>query len=191
MKDISSDSTLVTGSPDGGPSADMEEPMSHQSPPSIRFVVPGQPQGKGRPRVGTIGGHARMFTPQKTVAYEGFIALQAQIAMAGHDLLEGPVEVRMFIACQVPASWSQKKQRDALAGLVVPTSKPDIDNVVKAVFDGINGVVWRDDVLVVDLALRKRYSASPRVEVEIVPLQPETIARPPAAVQADLLAETT
>lgn len=154
----------------------------------IRFTVPGQPQGKGRPRVGTIGGHARMFTPQKTLAYEGFIALQAQIAMAGHDLVEGPVLVRMFIALQVPASWSQKKQRAALEGLHFPTTKPDVDNTVKAVFDGLNGVVWKDDVQVVDLVLSKRYSSTPRVEVEVVPIVmalPELLAQV-AAGQASI-----
>ena len=44
---------------------------------NVAFVVPGEPQGKGRARVGKINGHARMFTPAKTVAYEGLIALAA------------------------------------------------------------------------------------------------------------------
>jgi Holliday junction resolvase RusA-like endonuclease len=43
----------------------------------------------------------------------------------------------------------------------------DLDNVVKAVFDGLNGVLWRDDVLVVDLRVRKRYAATPCVRVEV------------------------
>ena len=47
----------------------------------IAFTVPGQPQGKGRPRVGKIGAHARLFTPQKTVAYEGLVAHAANAAM--------------------------------------------------------------------------------------------------------------
>jgi len=113
-----------------------------------------------------------MFTPQKTVAYEGFIALQAQMAMveAGRALIEGPVAVRLFIACQVPESWSGKKKRMALADEVLPTSKPDTDNVVKAVFDACNTVVWRDDVQVVDLDLKKRYREQPGVYVEIVPI---------------------
>jgi Holliday junction resolvase RusA-like endonuclease len=135
----------------------------------ITFTVPGQPQGKGRPRVGKIGAHARLFTPQKTVAYEGLIAHAAQIAMAGRALVEGPVSVALAIDCQVPASWSQKKQRIALAGEVLPTTKPDADNVVKAVFDGLNGVLWRDDVQVVDLMVRKRYAATPCVRVEVMP----------------------
>lgn len=131
----------------------------------IAFTVPGQPQGKGRPRIGKIGAHARMFTPAKTVAYEGLIAHAAQLAMAGRPMLDGPVEVSLAIECQVPASWSQKKQRQALAGEVMPTTKPDVDNVVKAVFDGLNGVLWRDDVQVVSLRLRKRYSGTPCVRV--------------------------
>lgn len=136
----------------------------------IAFVVPGAPQGKGRPRIGKIGQHARMFTPQKTAAYEGLVAHAAHTAMAQAgrlDLFENAVGCNVFIDCQVPASWSGKKQRLALAGEVLPTSKPDADNVVKAIFDGCNGALWRDDVLVVDLRVRKRYAAVPCVRVEV------------------------
>lgn len=133
---------------------------------SVCFIVPGAPQGKGRPRVGKIGGHARMFTPSKTVAYEGLIAHAAMAAMAGAPLFEGPVGCELTIHCAVPQSWSGKKQRSALACEILPTSKPDIDNVVKAIFDGCNGVLWRDDVLVVELAVRKRYAATPGVYVK-------------------------
>lgn len=148
----------------------------------IAFTVPGQPQGKGRPRIGKIGAHARMFTPAKTVAYEGLIAHAAQVAMANRLRFEEAVGVNLFIDCEVPASWSQKKQRAALAGEVLPTSKPDVDNVVKAVFDGLNGVLWRDDVLVVDTRIRKRYSATPCVRVEVW-----SLVKPLAEVQPDLL----
>lgn len=160
---------------------------------TIRFSVPGQPQGKGRPRVGQVGGFARMFTPAKTLAYEGFIALQAQIAMQHHDLVDGPVLVRMFIALQIPESKSKKWKADALAGRVFPTTKPDVDNTVKAVFDALNGVVWKDDVQVVDLVLTKRYSAAPRVEVEIVPIatEPSGILAGVKAEQASFLEEST
>jgi len=133
----------------------------------IAFTVPGQPIGKGRPRVGKVGGHARLFTPAKTASYEGLVAHTAQAAMAGRPLLEGAVAANLFIDCPVPASWSGKKQRAALAGEVLPTSKPDADNVVKAIFDGLNGVLWRDDVLVVDLRVRKRYAPTPCVRVEV------------------------
>jgi len=132
----------------------------------ISFIVPGQPHGKGRAKIVKIGGFSRMATPQKTVAYEGLVAMAAKQALHGRPLLEGPVDVQLEIRCQVPASWSQKKQRMALAGEIRPTTKPDADNVVKAVFDGCNGVLWRDDVQVCDLRVKKRYSADPGVTVD-------------------------
>ena len=136
----------------------------------ITFTIPGQPQGKGRPRVGKIGAHARMYTPAKTVAYEGLVAHAAQKAMNGQPLIDGAVAVTMELRCQVPASWSQKKQRAALAHELFPTTKPDVDNVVKAVFDGMNGVVWKDDVQAVCVYVHKRYSATPGVRVEVAPV---------------------
>lgn len=132
---------------------------------TVRFTVPGQPQGKGRAKIVKIGGFSRMATPAKTVAYEGLVAHAAQQAMAGCPLLDGPVAIDLVLDCQVPASWSQRKQRLALAGKVRPTTKPDVDNVVKAIFDGCNGVLWRDDVQVVTLSLRKVYSLTPGVSV--------------------------
>lgn len=76
----------------------------------IEFTVPGEPQGKGRPRIGRVGNHARMFTPAKTVAYEGLVALAAQEAMAGRELLTGPVMIELEIFHGVPQSMSKKRK---------------------------------------------------------------------------------
>lgn len=145
--------------------------MSDLNP--VQFVVPGDPVGKGRPRVSTIGGHARMFTPKKTASYEGLIALVGTEAMAGRVLLECPVMVEMRIVLPVPASKSKKFKAQALAGDIFPTKKPDMDNVIKAIYDGLNGIVWKDDVQVVDAIVRKRYGEVPGVHVRIIPLLQE------------------
>ena len=146
----------------------------------IAFHVPGAPQGKGRPKIVKIGGFSRMATPKKTANYESLVAHAAHAAMAGAPLFEGPVGCELTIHCAVPQSWSGKKQRSALASEILPTSKPDIDNVVKAIFDGCNGVLWRDDVLVVELAVRKRYASTPGVYVKAWALVERV-------VQADLM----
>lgn len=137
----------------------------------VSFVVPGEAVGKGRPRVSTIGGHARMFTPQKTANYESLIAMAAQAAMQGRDLIIGPVMVEMKIFVSVAASWSKKKTAEALQGLVMPTKKPDADNVLKAICDGINGIVFKDDVQVVNVSMSKRFGETPGVLVRVVPLE--------------------
>lgn len=137
---------------------------------NVAFTVPGEPQGKGRARVGTVHGHARMFTPQKTMAYEGLIAHAAAQAMAGHPPLAEACRIELDVVCAVAASWSNRKRAQALAGEIRPTKKPDADNVLKAVCDGLNGVVWRDDVQAVDVVLRKRYGATPGLLVRVAVL---------------------
>jgi Holliday junction resolvase RusA-like endonuclease len=151
----------------------------------VRFTVPGAPVGKGRHRSQPLmrGGKPVMgaggrpiitsHTPEKTVAYEGLVAHEGRIAMRGRPLLAGPVELVLHIACAVPASWSKRKQADALAGRIRPTKKPDSSNVLKAIEDGLNGVVWVDDVQVVEHLISKRYAEAPGVAVEIEELENE------------------
>jgi Holliday junction resolvase RusA-like endonuclease len=52
------------------------------------------------------------------------------------------------------------------------TTTPDLDNLEKAVLDGLSGVVYTDDRLVVRKRSEKRYvlSGAPRVEVLVVDL---------------------
>lgn len=137
---------------------------------AIAFTVPGEPQGKGRARVGNIGGHARMFTPAKTVAYEGLIAHAAAQAMQGAPLLVGDCRLEVEIVCGVPASWSQRKRAQALDGQIRPAKKPDSDNVLKAVCDGMNGVVWKDDVQAVEGWWKKTYGETPGLRVRVCAL---------------------
>lgn len=43
------------------------------------------------------------------------------------------------------------KKTAMLSGELLPTKKPDIDNIVKAVLDALNEVAYRDDTQVVEL----------------------------------------
>lgn len=138
---------------------------------SVAFTVPGKPVGKGRPRAAKQGKHIRLYTPETTATYESTVALVASQAMGGQPLIAGPVEVVMRQVLPIPTSWSKRKQADAQAGVVLPGVKPDMDNVIKAIFDAINGVVWNDDTQVVDLQVRKRYGLTPCVNVIVSPME--------------------
>lgn len=136
----------------------------------VFLIIEGEPVGKGRPRAFRAGKGIRMFTPGKTKDYEQVVRDEAISAMHGRPPIVGPVELRLSLVCSVPASWSKAKRAQALAGEVVPTKKPDIDNVVKAICDAFNTVVWHDDVQVVDLVVRKRFGADPHVEATVTQL---------------------
>ncbi len=140
----------------------------------VKVFVPGIPQGKGRARtrVVTAGGRtfATHYTPAKTQAYEGMIAAAAATVMNGAPPMQCPVLLEFKAILPVPQSWPAWKTQAALRGEVVPTTKPDMDNVEKAILDGFNEVVWRDDVQVVDVNKSKRYGPTPGVWVIVTPL---------------------
>ena len=75
--------------------------------------------------------------------------------------LDGPIVVCVEAYMPIPQSWSQRKRADALSGKILPTTKPDIDNLQKCL-DALNNVVWLDDKQIVTSLVSKRYSADPR-----------------------------
>ena len=52
-------------------------------------------------------------------------------------------------------------------GELVPAKKPDVDNILKAVFDALQGCAYEDDCQIVVIHSEKMYSESPFVEVVI------------------------
>ena len=132
---------------------------------AVEFFVPGQPVGKGRPRATVRAGRARLYTPAKTEKYEARVALFAQQAMAGRPVMAGPVALSVTALFPIPTSWPKKRQAAARAGTEQHTKRPDADNCAKAILDGLNGVVWKDDSQVVTLSIEKRYSDRPGVLV--------------------------
>lgn len=108
---------------------------------------------------------ATNYTPKGTQMFENRIAVAAHEAMvkAGNGgLLSGPLtlEVRAFFA--IPESRKRKlREGDKHA------QKPDGDNVLKAVCDGINKVLIVDDALISDVCIHKFWGEVPRIEISI------------------------
>lgn len=133
---------------------------------TIRFVVPGEPVAKGRPRFGK----GRTYTPPQTVAYERSVAWECKAAMAGQKPLIGPVGLEVVVWLSIPPSWPRKRKQAALAGSWHATSRPDADNYAKAVCDGMSGIAFVDDSQIVDLRVLKRYAEKPCVAVTVTSL---------------------
>lgn len=141
---------------------------------AVTLTVLGAPIGKGRPRFSARGGHMRAYTPAKTENYSNRLSGAAQDAMDGRLPLDGPVELTMRAVLGVPASWSKRKQADALTGALLPTVKPDADNLVKLVMDALNTIVWKDDKQVVRCVIDKRYGPQPCVVITAKPIEAAT-----------------
>lgn len=133
----------------------------------IVFTIPGTPVGKGRPKFARRGAFVTTYTPEKTASYENLVKVKAEEAMVGRELIAGAVAVTILLFITPPASWSNKKMLQALNHEILPTTKPDIDNVIKGILDAMNEIVWNDDKQVVDVTIRKRYANTARATVEV------------------------
>jgi crossover junction endodeoxyribonuclease RusA len=104
--------------------------------------VPVKPTPKGRPRMTRYG---RVFTPQTTLdaeaiiaqlwdgpCYEGLVELECVFTPEGTQVIVRPIE------------GEQSKLRG------------DLDNYVKLLMDGLNGVAWLDDKQVKIIKAEKR-----------------------------------
>jgi Holliday junction resolvase RusA-like endonuclease len=136
----------------------------------LTFSVAGHPQGKGRARAFVRGGHVGHYTPEKTRSYEGMIRFMAQQEMAGREPMLGPVGVRLTALFDVPQSWSKTKKMRAITNDILPAKKPDLDNIMKAFVDAMNGVVFKDDCQIVHSYCDKRYGPAPQVIVTVAPI---------------------
>jgi Holliday junction resolvase RusA-like endonuclease len=130
----------------------------------IRFTIPGPPVGKGRARSTRNGHH---YTPEKTREYEKLVRGFGHHATDGLELIERPVRLSLMFYLPIPKSWSKKDRLQAQDGKVHHTGKPDLDNLIKSVSDGLNGVIYVDDSQIKAIDAMKVYDINPRVEVEI------------------------
>ena len=122
------------------------------------FIVDGKPQGKQRPRFSRRSGV--VYTPAKTAKYEKAIA--KAYADAGGKCIPADCYVSVSVSAffPVPKSYSKKKREDCIERILRPDKKPDMDNILKVVLDGLNLIAYEDDKQVVELIGRKYYTES-------------------------------
>lgn len=128
------------------------------------FKVYGEPVAKGRPRFTRQG---RTYTPKKTHDYESEVAMMAKAAMGSSEPLETPVAVYVYVTFPVPQSYTKKRTEACLRGSEKHTKRPDLDNCVKAVTDGMNGIVYKDDSQITSIHATKVFGSVAMVEVMV------------------------
>lgn len=130
----------------------------------LTFSVPGEPRGKGRPR---FSGN-RAYTDSETKAFERKIA-------DCYQLFRGPVkwpedaffEVEVVAYLPIPKSVSKVQQARMEERAILPSRKPDADNVLKAVMDALNHIAYPDDSRVHKCSCAKFYGRDPRLEITL------------------------
>ena len=134
----------------------------------MKLVVMGEPVAAGRPRFSSRGGFAKANDPKKTRDYKKKIKRQTLPPVPrDYEPFACPIEVDIKVYRSIQKSVSKKEYARRLSNDVRPIVKPDTDNYIKIILDGLNGLVWLDDNQVTDVAAHKYYSDKPRVEDEV------------------------
>lgn len=128
----------------------------------IDFDVLGLPAAQGSMRAFVRGGRAYVTHDAKgdLMAWRNAIATEARAALHDAAALGGAVKVN--VTFHLPRPKGHFGVRGLLpAAPAEPTTKPDIDRLVRAALDAMTGVLFVDDAQVVELHVRKCYLASP------------------------------
>ena len=132
---------------------------------TVSFFVAGTPRPKGSMRSvpyqrkdGKMG--VRVFNDNPaTKQWQDLVRIRAKEAMRGRDPIDGPVSVTAtFLMPQL------KRPRKR------PDRKPDLDKLVRAVLDSLEGVAFTNDSRVTSLTARKYYAegeSEPGVVVKV------------------------
>lgn len=124
------------------------------------LTIHGNPVAQGRPRFFRRGNYVGAYDPGKSKTWKDSIRLQA--IQQGAKIIENAASMDMVFYLVRPKSLSKK--------IVHHVKRPDLDNLVKAVKDGLSGVCYKDDSQIVAHTAKKMYAVDfVGVVVRIVP----------------------
>lgn len=127
---------------------------------TVTFTVRGTPVPQGSAKPFIAGGRARLATRSAPLmAWRTAIATAASTAMGDEPVIDGPVNVRATFHLPRPASAPKR--------VTLPATRPDLDKLLRALLDGITGVVVGDDSRVVRVIAEKVYGLAPGVTVTV------------------------
>lgn len=140
-------------------------PLTNIPKRAYEFEVVGDIKGKARPRMNTYTGKA--YTPTETKDYENLIKQYFKIKYPRYIEFEGRIAVTIIAYIKIPKNITKKDRIKIDEGILSPTKKPDIDNIVKIVLDALNKMAFKDDNQITRLLVEKNYSEEEKIYIKI------------------------
>lgn len=141
-------------------------------PAPVHIIIPGTivPWRRAQRRQFKNGG-VGTFTHPDVEAYHATVRMAAAAAMGDAPPMNCPLEMSLLAVFDIPGSWSGKKRREALLGMISKTTRPDLENSLKGAQDAMQSIVYKDDSqIVVYRNCSKVYGDRPRLEITLIPI---------------------
>ena len=130
----------------------------------IKFSLSGPLFGKARPRKGKYS----IYDPSSNADYEARVKEAYLQARGINDPFTGPIILMVYAYYPIPKSAKRKRMPDKITSGEACLMKPDVDNILKSVMDGLNKVAYIDDSQVYDVRCIRRYSDEPGISVTLI-----------------------
>ena len=108
----------------------------------------------------------RLYDPPKTATFKRKLHKLA-MEMYHDTPVEGVIYLKVAFYRKIQKSISKKEHDRRASGAHRPIVKADLSNYLKSFEDALNGVLWKDEAMIVHEEIDKYYSDKPRIEVEI------------------------
>jgi Holliday junction resolvase RusA-like endonuclease len=142
----------------------------------VTFSVTGIPQPKGSTKAFVPKGWSRAIVTNdnpKAKGWQQLVTEQAQ-TVAADGMFLGPVTLAVVFRLPRPTAAPRR--------VVHHLTKPDIDKLARCALDGLTGVLFPDDRVVVELRARKVYARLPEapgadiIVADAAPPEPAALA---------------
>ena len=140
---------------------------------TLTFSCEGAPRGQGRPRTAVRGRHAVIYKDAKSRIYEESIAKIAAAAMKGRKPFTGALSLSVRFRLEVPKSTPKKERARILSGEQPYFGAFDTSNMIKALEDAMNRVVYEDDRQIVRIFATKEAAPVAGLDVKVMCLEPQ------------------
>jgi Holliday junction resolvase RusA-like endonuclease len=153
----------------------------------VSFHAPGLPISQGSKR--HVGGGRMIESSRKLAPWRANVAQSAAAAMGDKPLLDEPLWMAvMFSFWRPQAHYRTGKYAEMLkpSAPAQPITYPDIEKLVRAVNDAIEGIVFRNDSQVVRLFAEKVYDKQLGASVVLGPLDDPLPERLLTAADGDI-----
>lgn len=123
------------------------------------------PKATPRPRSTTLKNGKMLFYVKGASDHKQF--LDYYLKDEDSTIITTPVKFDAKIYEPIPKAMGKLSTIIAEMGLIRPITKPDWDNLAKTYCDMIQGLIIKDDRLIIDGRLQKYYSIKPRIEIRL------------------------
>lgn len=106
------------------------------------------------------------YSDKNTATMKAVIRLEAS-KVKPPTPIEGPIYMIINCYYSIPNKYKTKPKMLLLNKTILPTKKPDLDNIIKLIGDSLNKIIYQDDSQIVGIYINKYFHKCPQMVINI------------------------